>query len=590
MALCGPCWSTLGAQNVYNAERWAQQNSTAIHQLFSQQVSTPQEFRPCVLEMTSVPDNCLAVKYFDIVAYFDPDRHVAFVEDAGSKQFSLIFDQVSKMAMGVKQYELVIECDQAGHHSEVVYNVKNHRAWLKTHGDLALARRFDVGAPKVFYKNQRDKTTVMFHDYFKALSAHDYVAAQECRHQIILKANQDQGIGDDQLHWDAKLIFDSYPLMELGEALMLSYPADYEHRSSMTVQRDPYKAYEYVNLVCHRDTLLAEANAQLVGSDIRLSVDKIKRGLESELLDDARRQGTEEAYDRVLSVFYNSQLYSTARAEQEQLVYPVVVGGDQIDALQAYLSKYRGIDMAHSDAVEARLYQVAFDQMQATVQACQRYKKLYPLSPFIEQVKQKEMEYAFETLQPTGEACRSFLNEYPASPHTTQVWHKLYEYAYNELGDDLDACQRYLNELKNSPYNDLVTRKILKIKHDRLLASPTAEACEVFLSEYPYSTYSQDIRELRDRLAAGEDVTKLLAQLGDNNDHNIGNIAAPMFGSADIPQQVIQVANDERSEQAKQAEQTNQPVKPAQQQVDVAHKPSKAGTPRNEPVLWQLDL
>lgn len=512
---CCIAWLTLSAKTkyTYDTREWLNINSAAMQMLNNDRSGNNIPFKPCLINNDFVAAKCKIVEYYDCAIYFDPDRRaVIFVDDKARADYYVIFADATNVNMGPGGYELFIECNISPSKSyDLLYNVRTNQARKLADGDMSVMSRFIRRIPHINYKNPHDKISRLFHEYFKELSQGEYTEALKVRRKIILKANQDQGIDSDVLQWDNTTIFNSYPLMELSEALLLSYPAKYRERESMPIARDPFAGYNYVKQVFRLDTLLNEANSVLLSGDIRLSVDMIKKTVETELINYARWEGSEEAYDCVLMTLYNSPLRSEARSEQEKIVYARIAGSNSKDDFMAYLNKFKGVDNGHYNFIEQRLFQIAYEQMPATADGCRQYLSNYPLSPHADEVRSRVAEYAYNELQPTAQSCRKFLADFPQSPHAEEVWYRLYELAYNETGDNLELCKSYLTEFPNSQYCDKVQRKILQISYNRAVAEGTVAAYDRFLSENPHSPYTDDIQARRAALtgSGGSHVTPI---------------------------------------------------------------------------------
>ncbi|MBR6283135.1 MAG: hypothetical protein IKR25_02430 [Muribaculaceae bacterium] len=578
LCLLAVSFHTLGQGNkyTYDAREWLTVNAQSLQQLRlggGDMVA----FKPCAIDNDFVAAKCKVVEYYGCAVYFDMERRTAiFVDDEARADYFVIFANVVNVNMGAAQNELYIECSMTHDEAfDVIYNVRTHQARKVADGDATLMRRFARRLPHVFYKDPHDKNTRLLHDYFKALAAGQYVEAQKVRHKIIVKAlDEDDDEGNrDIVPWNNQLIFNAYPLMELGEALIMSYPAKYKERDEMQVPRDLFRGYQYVKQVYRRDTLLSEANTVLLSGDIRLSVDLIKKNLEEELLSYARWEGTEEAYDRVLTTFYNSPLRKQARDEQEKLVYTRVATTTNQNELLAYLNKFSGVDEGHYNFVEQRYFQLAYEAMPATAEGCRQYLKQCALSPHADEVRTRLAEYAFNELQPTEAACKEFLTAFPRSKHCTEVWYRLYEYAYNELGDDLSKCQRYLKEYPNSKYCEDVQRKIIDIKYAQAVRVGSVEAYDAFLKGTSWNSHTEDIEQRR---------AALLGQPFDMPSTHQGSIEN--FDPTVTAQPQLGTAKPKTAETKKQQ-------KPAEMKPTPKPKPeNNNSTNSSNGELWELDF
>ncbi|MBQ7691786.1 MAG: hypothetical protein IJT30_11450 [Muribaculaceae bacterium] len=580
-------WAPLCAQaqksksTAYDGREWLSNNAEALRQLRTGNVGTPVAFKPCAISNDFMAAKCKVVEYYGCAVYYDMERKtVIFVDDAARADYFVIFADVTNVNMGGEQDELYIECNASPTKAfDVLYNVRTNKARKVGEADMAIMGRFATRVPHTYYKTPRDKDTKLLHDYFKALAQGDYVAAQAERRKIIERAG---GTGD-KMPWENTFIFDSYPLIELGEAMMMSYPSKYANRNELTLPRDPFKGYDYVKQIYRRDTLLNDANAVLLSGDIRLSVDVIKKNIETELLNYARWEGTEAAYDKVLMTLYNSPLRKDARAEQERMVYMRVATSNNADDLLAYLNKFSGAEESHYTQVEQRYFKLAYEQMPPTVAGCRKYLQRCSLSPYAAEVRNKLSEYAFKELQPNTASYKAFLKEFPKSPHCTEVWYRLYESAFNELGDNLEQCQRYLAEYPESEYCDQVVDKIMDIKYAETVKAGTIEAYNTFLNSTPRNRHTDEAMSRLETLRAGGYVSTTVTTTATGGE--------PAGANAGAGQQHTTRVDVDTHTQQQPAQQQSAPKQQNKQPTKQQTK-QPAGTNNNSgnSNLWDLDF
>lgn len=554
----------------YDTREWLNLNSAAVQMLNNDRSGSIIPFKPCLINNDFVAAKCKIVEYYDCAIYFDPDkRAVIYVDDKARADYYVIFADATNVNMGAGNYELFIECNISPSKSyDLIYNVRTNQARKLADGDVSIISRFARRLPHINYKNPHDKVTKLLHDYFKELAAGNYVDAQKARRKLIMKANQDQGLDSDVLDWDNTTIFNSYPLVELGEALMLSYPTKYRERDALSIARDPFRGYNYVKQVYRLDTLLNEANSVLLSGDIRLSVDMIKKNVENELINYARWEGTEQAYDRVLMTLYNSPLRADARTEQEKIVYSRIAGSSSKDDFMTYLNKFKGVDDGHYNFIEQRMFQLAYEQMPQTADGCKEFLKNYPFAPQAGEVRKKMSEYAYMELQPTVESCRNFLNEYPQSPHAEEVWYRVYELAYNEIGDDIERCDKYLADYPNSQYCDQVRWKKQSILNRR---------------------YAEENGEL---MTDGADVP-IQVQSSAADVHNAPERQVKQPAEKPLHQSTVQPAApaSQPASQAQQSKPAAKPVEPGKQKSNSSNSTTNSTNSNSSTgTLWELDF
>lgn len=502
----------------YDTRQWQAVNQQAMQQLVNGPADQWVGFTPVKVgsEFTFDRSRTLGYPYFDFVLHFDKLVHaVLFSRNSAREDYYILFDNILNVSKGAGQSEVFMLCQMSPtQFYDVVYNVETHQAKRVDTAATGLLRRFENKTPHTFYtsSDSRDKKkTQPWHDLFKALCSGDYVGGQNQCQKIIKKANQEAGINDDRLHWEAPGIFDAYPLMELAQAMLMSYPADYSGRRSMSTPCDPIQGYQYIKQIFRRtadadDPYLKYPNAILGQSDVRSSVDNIKSTIEQHMLDYARSAKTIEAYDRVILAlaFCNVGLSNKARQEQERLAYSSLVSsGLTIQSCEDYLRKYDGLGQSldHYQEIETKLAELAYEQMPHTLAGCRDFLARYEGSEYADKVRGQLSEYAFAELDTTAAACKAYLDEFHASSHNDEVWFRLYEYAFNELGDSIEACEQYLVDYPGSKYCDKVRSKIIKIKYDRACAEDTWEAYDAFLKETSYNTYTDDVKTRRDAIA-----------------------------------------------------------------------------------------
>ncbi|MBR6248717.1 MAG: hypothetical protein IKQ89_06930 [Muribaculaceae bacterium] len=471
MALLAPQWAS--ARTEYRAADWERENAAALNQITTSDVGTVVQFRamPTGYNFTTNPD---VRQFYDCAVYFNRKTgEVIFVDDKDRTDYQLIYTRATNVGIGPNEYELFIQCDRSYTESyDLLYNVRTNQARKLSSVDMTILGRFSTMTPDIYYNQPKNQKTQLLHDYFVHLAEGDYKGALSERSEIARQANQDAGINSDQLMWQTQGIFNAFPLVELAEAMLLSYPEDYKNADKMPDGRDLYRAYKFVTDVYKRDTLIEQANAFLQVGDIRLRCEKIKKTIENSLLEDTRKQGTVEAYDKLIMTLYRSELLGTAMAEQEVLAYAATQNANNIAAYRKYLNKFRDTNPGHANDIEQKLFALAYQKLQPTVAACKEYRRDYSMSPYIQQVIEREGEYAFRELENTVEACQEYNLHYQTS-HNDEVWHRQAQLDYDrcKTGEDYE---RFFN---NGYYN--FATDLRKAANDSMYSKYFEKACEL---------------------------------------------------------------------------------------------------------------
>lgn len=264
------------------------------------------------------------------------------------------------------------------------------------------------------------------------------------------------------------------------------------------------KAYNYVAEVFKTDKYISEANTLLALSEIRLSAGAIKTKIENELIEEARLQNTEAAYDQILEVLYESPVYAQARSEQEQIAMKKLGDSENVDLILNYLNKYRYVNKEHTKLVENRLYSVEYKRMGSKWTDCSLYLNKYPLSPYADEVRSMLHDRQFSQIASAAD-CKAFLDAHPESPRCNEVWMKYADLAYQEVPDDEAALNKYLEDFAFANKKKEVEERILNIRYKKAMAEGTEEAYDEFLANNRYNKYTDEIEELRKALNSEEE-------------------------------------------------------------------------------------
>lgn len=487
VALMLLAWLPMSAFAV-DSQLWADANRAAIEALIHSTQGASAKFTPVKKEgLAPVTRN--AVNFYECTAMLEKSTGVVYKQIENEFSFYyVLFAGVKDVRMGQNPSQFEMECaDASGATFYAAYDMVSNTATRLPDRTLPNAQRIGSSIPRLVYK-QNGSMYKDFRNYFKCLAAGEYKDALAKRNEIYANLNNDT--------------FNAYPLWELGEALMLSYPANYA-KSEMP-PRDLMKAYNYVAEVFKTDKYISEANTLLALSEIRLSAGAIKTKIENELIEEARLQNTEAAYDQILEVLYESPVYAQARSEQEQIAMKKLGDSENVDLILNYLNKYRYVNKEHTKLVENRLYSVEYKRMGSKWTDCSLYLNKYPLSPYADEVRSMLHDRQFSQIASAAD-CKAFLDAHPESPRCNEVWIKYADLAYQEVPDDEAALNKYLEEFAFANKKKEVEERILNIRYKKAMAEGTEEAYDEFLANNRYNKYTDEIEELRKALNLEEE-------------------------------------------------------------------------------------
>lgn len=480
-------WLPMSAFAV-DSQLWTDANRAAIEALIHSTQGASAKFTPVKKEgLAPVTRN--AVNFYECTAMLEKSTGVVYKQIENEFSFYyVLFAGVKDVRMGQNPSQFEMECaDASGATFYVAYDMVSNTATRLPDRALSNAQRLGGSIPQMVYK-QNGSMYKDFRNYFKCLAAGEYKDALAKRNEIYSNLNNDT--------------FNAYPLWELGEAMMLSYPAN-DAKSEMP-PRDLMKAYNYVAEVFKTDKYISEANTLLALSEIRLSAGAIKTKIENELIEEARLQNTEAAYDQILEVLYESPVYAQARSEQEQIAMKKLGDSENVDLILNYLNKYRYVNKEHTKLVENRLYSVEYKRMGSKWTDCSLYLNKYPLSPYADEVRSMLHDRQFSQIASAAD-CKAFLDAHPESPRCNEVWMKYADLAYQEVPDDEAALNKYLEDFAFANKKKEVEERILNIRYKKAMVEGTEEAYDEFLANNRYNKYTDEIEELRKALNSEEE-------------------------------------------------------------------------------------
>lgn len=289
---------------------------------------------------------------------------------------------------------------------------------------------------------------------FEALKEHRPDKAASYWQDIEHKAAKDKTIDGSR---PVKMLL--YPVWQLSECMMMNQRDGRGKQGDQLLLYNPWSAYALLHTIYASGTDLRNANLFLTHKDIELQVADIKKSIEDNLLDSVRRASTEEGYDRLLGMLFDSReaLTNLLRKEREQVAFDALCQTNSLKESQRYLDKYaQEATPWHKSIMTRRRDSLAFCGMATTAAACADYLRRYPESYLRDSVTWLLHERAFCEMPHTEQACNDYLAAYPASHRRLEVEGCRVDYAFDEArkADTMEGYERFLGNYRNSKYQD----------------------------------------------------------------------------------------------------------------------------------------
>ena len=352
-------------------------------------------------------------------------------------------------------------------------------------------------------------------DLYKNLRKGAFAKAYRNRQDIIKRANKAAyGIEADFYNPHNPFIQALYPIWQLADALLNCRPLE---NNEISARPDYLSALSEVGDVIKKNQLISEANQFLQMDNAFTSVDEIRSIVEKALLELSFKENTEEAYDRLLANISDVGYIKQATIAREKVAFNSVSTSKELSECERYLAKYKNVDETHYTSIKNLQYELAYNKLDNTTEACKQYLEDYPDSYYTSMVRERLYKCAYLDLAPTAAACQEYIDEFPESPYIEDVRNNLYKYAFRDLGESIEEYESYLEKYPHSPYYEQVNHNLEELSYYDAIEKEDLEVYAQFLEKYPFSIYTDDINQRRRKLM--DDINRYAAEYPDDDEN-----------------------------------------------------------------------
>ena len=355
---------------------------------------------------------------------------------------------------------------------------------------------------------------------FKSLQDHKLDKAAKYWEDI-----KNKSVKDKDLDPNTDITRQLYPLWQLSESMMMNI-RDGRGKSTQCLPYDPWSAYRNLKQV-YRDTYDI-ASADLFFADdkgLKMTVDDIKKAVETNLVDSARKIATEAVYDELLDLLFDCSYIPALKDEREQVAYDSIKYIGTLDRCQRYLDKYKDHNKSHFSTIEWRRDSLAYELVDSTSASCRRYMELYPSSRFYTEVEERLHHCAFNEMAPTVEACKEYQRKYPESRFIRRVKMMEEEYAYRDASEK-NTVESYLAFITQYPEADSVevASKLMQQVFDKHYFNNHVSLADLYFYDHSVNSI-ESIRDVSVKALYGNLLLMPTSTLMNNCDGLMGEVS-----------------------------------------------------------------
>ena len=241
------------------------------------------------------------------------------------------------------------------------------------------------------------------------------VKAEKEWEDIIKKYGKDKEI-DKATYSSAQAYL--YPIWDISKCVLMNTLTGRENlKEPISTTFDPWMAYNIFKSVTNDFKTRKSIDIFFMERKLKYTTASIKDNIESNLIEATAKNGTEQAYDKLISTLYDYKDIGTIEKKREQIAYDMMMNTGEVAKLQHYLDKYKLFNISHHDKIVHRRDSIAFEELGKNATACKQYLNNYPRSKYNAQVTKLLHKYEFENLPHTVNACQSYLSSYPKSEY-----------------------------------------------------------------------------------------------------------------------------------------------------------------------------
>lgn len=272
----------------------------------------------------------------------------------------------------------------------------------------------------------------------------------------------------------------------------------------------PYKALAEFEATNKKPANLVDVDKFL--KKYKLSIEKVQNMIYEKILYDAKKENTEESFQKALEVCKNCFYNSEANKLMELAAYSEAKQHNTISALNKFTMKYPQSEFiaALTDTVRASAFNDAMEKM--TIASFEYFlnnfekngNKYYNTSLHLRD------SIAFSHVRKSYSGYTKFLKDYPDTQYTQLIKNGLPELHYNEAlrKNDIDLLELFILNYPNDSRVHIINEKREFFYYHKLTSHFTLSEFESFKRKFPDSRYSELLKEKLSNVIANSDLTR----------------------------------------------------------------------------------
>ena len=254
--------------------------------------------------------------------------------------------------------------------------------------------------------------------------------AMKEREEIKEKFAKDKDIDKNYIFSAESYLF---PFWHVSNSLIMNSKEGREkQKEPISIGYDPWNAYLTLKQATGDPKNRTATDEFFKQRKLSYSVASIKADIEANLIAFTEKEGTEQAYDKLIDVLYDYADIKTVKTKRESIAFGESMKSESVSRLQQYLVKYSSYNYTHQRQITHRRDSLAFVQMEKSASGCKKYLSSYPQSEYYEEVEKQLHKYEFNDMKLSVAGCKDYLNKYPNSEYAGQVRIMLVRYAFDE--------------------------------------------------------------------------------------------------------------------------------------------------------------
>ena len=225
---------------------------------------------------------------------------------------------------------------------------------------------------------------------------------------------------------------------------------------------DPYRAYALLNTtITHQQ----DKDVKKFLTKHKTSFAIIKKQIEENILNDAKKDNTEAAFARAIEACNECFYLQEAKQLQEDIAYNNAIEKADIDSYKYFLTHYP--ESERVPEITRLADKIIFSKLDNTIEAYSAFIQQYPQSELVPEAQNRiyQLAYKYATEQNTKEAYVNLLQRYPTHPQKDEITKIIEDIDYNHFinGMSLYAYNKFIADHPNSPYIEKLNEKMALI-------------------------------------------------------------------------------------------------------------------------------